>query len=93
MLGIVDGEVGLYKAQMNGGVFLNNANKAYLPATALGNAQGASSLKFNFGATTDISGVAAQQKSEVIYDLYGRKVNSATAPGIYIINGKKVMVK
>ena len=93
VLGIVDGEVGLYKAQMNGGVFLNNANKAYLPATALGNAQGASSLKFNFGATTDICGVAAQQKSEVIYDLYGRKVNSATAPGIYIINGKKVMVK
>ena len=93
VLGIVDGEVGLYKAQMNGGVFLNNANKAYLPASALKNAQGASSLKFNFGATTDISGVATQLKSEVIYDLYGRKVNSATAPGIYIINGKKVMVK
>ena len=31
--------------------------------------------------------------SEVIYDLQGRKVNEITVSGIYIINGKKVVVK
>ena len=92
---MVDGVVGLYKAEMNGGVFLNNANKAYLPVSALtASAQGAKALKFRFDdQTTGINGVATGKKPEVIFDLYGRKVNNATAPGLYIINGKKVMVK
>lgn len=95
VLGMVDGVVGLYKAEMAGGVFLNNANKAYLPVSALtASAQGAKALKFRFDdQTTGINGVATGKKPEVIFDLYGRKVNNATAPGLYIINGKKVMVK
>ena len=94
VLGIVDGNVGLYMAEMNGGVFLNNANKAYLPASEVPTAQGAKALKFRFDdQTTGINGVATGKKPEVIFDLYGRKVNNATAPGLYIINGKKVMVK
>ncbi len=94
VLGMIDGEVGLYKAQMAGGVFLNNANKAYLPASLVPAAQGAKALKFRFDdQTTGINGVATGKKPEVIFDLYGRKVNNATAPGLYIINGKKVMVK
>ena len=95
VLGVVDGNVGLYMAEMNGGVFLNNANKAYLPVSALtASAQGAKVLKFCFDdQTTGINGVATGKKPEVIFDLYGRKVNNATAPGLYIINGKKVMVK
>ena len=28
-----------------------------------------------------------------IYDLFGRRLDAATAPGIYIVNGKKVLVK
>ena len=94
VLGIVDGNVGLYMAEMNGGVFLNNANKAYLPASEVPTTQGAKALKFRFDdQTTGINGVATGKKPEVIFDLYGRKVNNATAPGLYIINGKKVMVK
>jgi hypothetical protein len=94
VLGMVDGVVGLYKAQMAGGVFLNNANKAYLPASEVPTTQGAKALKFRFDdQTTGINGVATGKKPEVIFDLYGRKVNNATAPGLYIINGKKVMVK
>ena len=27
------------------------------------------------------------------YDMYGRKVNNITTPGLYIVNGKKVLVK
>lgn len=95
VLSIVDGEVGLYKAQMAGGVFLNNANKAYLPASAVsGVAQGASGFKFRFdNQTTGIEGAPALNGTKAIYDLSGRKVNDITAPGLYIVNGKKVMVK
>jgi hypothetical protein len=31
--------------------------------------------------------------SETIYDLQGRKVNNINMPGIYIINGKKYVIK
>lgn len=94
VLGMVDGVVGLYKAEMNDGKFLNNANKAYLLASEVPTAQGTKALKFRFDdQTTGINGVTTGKKPEVIFDLYGRKVNNATAPGLYIINGKKVMVK
>lgn len=88
-----DDKVGLYKAKMAGGVFLNNANKAYLPANAVSEAvQGANGLKFRF-ETTGIEGVSAVKGEKVIFDLAGRKLNDMSAPGIYIVNGKKVMVK
>ena len=93
VLSMVDGEVGLYKAEMAGGVFLNNAYKAYLPASAVPNAvQGASGFKFRF-ETTGIEGVQVAQGKKAIYDLSGRKVNDMKAPGLYIVNGKKVLVK
>ena len=92
VLGVVDGEVGLYKAEMAGGVWLNNANKAYLPATA---ANGAASYSFRFGeGTTGIDEMTEQRaESKEIYDLTGRRVEAITAPGIYIVGGKKVLVK
>ena len=93
VLSVVDDEVGLYKAEMNGGVFLNNANKAYLPASALpASVQGANGFKFRF-ETTGVEGVQVAQGKKVIFDLSGRKVNDMTAPGVYIVNGKKVLVK
>ena len=91
VLGIVDGEVGLYKAEMAGGVWLNNANKAYLPATA---ANGAASYSFRFGeGTTAIENVEVENVVKAIYDLTGRRIEAITAPGIYIVGGKKVLVK
>ena len=44
-------------------------------------------------AETAIEGVEAEAENAVIYDLTGRRVNEITKAGIYIINGKKVMVK
>lgn len=91
VLGKGGNEVGLYKAQMMGGVFLNNANKAYLPATAV--QSNAKALKFNFD-TTGVEDVKVETTGKkVIYDLSGRRVNEMAQPGIYIVNGKKVMVK
>ena len=95
VLGIVDGVVGLYKAQMAGGVWLNNANKAYLPASAVPtSAQGAASFSFRFGeGTTAVENVEVEDEVKAIYDLTGRRVEAITAPGIYIVGGKKVLVK
>ena len=91
VLGKVDGVVGLYKADMKGGVWLNNANKAYLPKSA---ANGAASYSFAFGeGTTAVENVEVEDTVKTIYDLTGRRVEEISAPGIYIVNGKKVLVK
>ena len=99
-----DGEAGLYKTAMTEvelsatsgkvNVFLNNANKAYLPASALTAAAQASN-GFRFGeGTTGIDEITDNRvQSTVIYDLTGRRVEDITTPGIYIVNGKKVLVK
>ena len=98
-----NGGVGLYKAQTtnvstSGGdlkVFLNNAGKAYLPASAVpAAANGAANFSFRFeGGTTGISEVKGENgEVKAIFDLTGRQVN-AVERGIYIINGKKVLVK
>ena len=97
VLGIKDGVVGLYKATTTGqaeGTFLNNAGKAYLPVSALPTtAQGAASFSFRFeGGTTGISEVKTENE-KAIYDLTGRRVEAITEAGIYIVNGKKVLVK
>ena len=95
VLGKVDGEVGFYKALMTDGQWLNNANKAYLPVSALPkDAQGAASFSFRFeGGTTGVEEVKTENgEVKAIYDLTGRQVN-AVERGIYIINGKKVLVK
>ena len=106
VLGVVEGETGLYKTQMSTvqlssasgsvSVFLNNAYKAYLPASAVpAAAQGAANFSFRFeGGTTGISEVKGENgEVKAIYDLTGRRVEEITAPGIYIVNGKKTLVK
>ena len=104
VLGVVKGETGLYKTQMSTvalssasgsvSVFLNNAYKAYLPASEVPTtAQGAASFSFRFeGGTTGISEVKTENEN-AIYDLTGRRVEAITEAGIYIVNGKKVLVK
>ena len=44
--------------------------------------------------TTDIEDVKVEAPAmQGIYDLFGRRIEAVTAPGIYIVNGKKVLVK
>ena len=84
-------------------VFKNNAYKAYLPASAVpATANNVASFSFRFGeGTTGVEEmkteptVDASQNGNVktVYDLTGRRVEEITAPGIYIVNGKKVLVK
>ena len=91
VLGVVDGEVGLYKAKADGTSWLNNANRAYLPKPKdMSNTIG---YRFNFGGTTAIEEVETEAAETVIYDLTGRRVNEITKAGVYIVNGHKILVK
>ncbi len=42
---------------------------------------------------TGINGIDAENGETVIFDITGRKIEAITAPGVYIVNGKKVLVK
>ena len=93
VLSKVDGVVGFYKAEMVDGTWLNNANKAYLPASVVPN-KSVAFYGFDWDGTTGIDEVKGENGNvKVIYDLTGRRIEVITVPGIYIVNGKKVLVK
>ncbi|MBR3616567.1 MAG: calycin-like domain-containing protein [Bacteroidaceae bacterium] len=50
-------------------------------------------VKFGNEDVTGIEQIAGEKGEKVIFDLTGRRVEAITAPGIYIVNGKKVIVK
>ena len=81
--------VGFYKLSSGGTI---GANKAYL--TYSGGGSSAPSF-FGFdGNTTGIDAtlVNSEKVNSVVYDLQGRKVAQPTK-GLYIVNGKKVVIK
>lgn len=84
-----DGVVGFYKPNSN--ITSLAANKAYVIAPAT---EGALALNFG-GNVTGINSVidnAAMPNNVEIYDLAGRRVNHAVK-GVYVVNGKKIIVK
>lgn len=86
-------DLGFYWGAAEGGAFKMKAGKAYL-AVKQDVAQGAQ--KFNLeGNATGIEAVEqANEANRVVYTLDGRRVmNEKLAKGLYIINGKKVLVK
>ncbi len=81
--------VGFYYGAADGAAFTNGAHKAYL---ALPAASGVRAFLFNGNTTTGIQNAIANNAASQVYDLQGRRVQSAQK-GLYIINGKKVLVK
>ena len=77
----------------NGVVTAFNAGTIYVSATTT---DGSNLSDVCIVAVKDgsaISSISASQDAKTIYDLQGRKVNSSTQKGIYIIGNKKVVVK
>ena len=72
--------------------FWNDANKAYL-VVSKDAAQGSTGFRFDIDGTTGVEEVKGESgEVKTVYDLQGRKVENPSK-GIYVINGKKVIVK
>ena len=92
--------IGFYQAELNKNAtgndgtthFKNNAYKSYLLATDIpATLSRSAGFRFSFGGTTAVEEVEIVNEKEEIYDLTGRKLSEITKPGIYIINGNKVI--
>ena len=84
--------LGFYWGADNGGAFYVKAGTAYL-AVPKAKAAGAKGFAFN-GEATGIEGVNANvENAKAIYNLNGQRVASMAKPGLYFVNGKKVVRK
>lgn len=83
--------LGFYWGAPEGGKFFVKAGTAYLAVLA-GDAN-AKGFAFN-GEATGIEGVNANvENAKAIYNLNGQRVASMAKPGLYIVNGKKMVVR
>jgi hypothetical protein len=89
-LGRKNNEIGFYK--FTGGTITLGANKAYLETPAPGGAVKGFVLGFN-----DLVGVdkihSEEAKDAVLFNLAGQRVAQPSQRGVYIVGGKKVVVK
>ena len=103
VLSMKNGSIGMYRTMINKDAdgnagnthFLNNANKLYLKVPEGSTIAMSNFIKFSFDndIVTDIEDFKEESDASVIYDLQGRKLNTITEPGLYIINGNKVFIK
>lgn len=85
-------QLGFYWGADNGDAFYVKAGTAYL-AVPKAKAAGAKGFTLN-GEATGIEGVNANvENAKAIYNLNGQRVASMAKPGLYIVNGKKVVRK
>lgn len=84
--------LGFYWGADNGGAFYVKAGTAYL-AVPEANTTGAKGFTLS-GEATGIEGVNANvENAKAIYNLNGQRVASMAKPGLYIVNGKKMVVR
>lgn len=94
-----DANLGFYWGTEKGAAFMNKAGKAYLalPVTeGQSMAKGFSLSDLANGTTTSIQQAStATATASSIFDINGRRVSTlnGAAKGVYIVGGKKVMVK
>ena len=83
--------LGFYWGAPKGGKFFVKAGTAYLAVPA--DDATAKGFAFN-GEATGIEGVNANvENAKAIYNLNGQRVASMAKPGLYIVNGKKMVVR
>lgn len=84
---------GKYGIDENGKLHKGGVNAYVNPFHAYLNVEGVTSVAFD-GSVTAINSIAADKVADTaVYDLSGRRVNGKLQKGLYIINGKKVVVK
>ena len=84
--------LGFYWGAPEGGAFYVKAGTAYL-AVLKANAADAKGFTLS-GEATGIEGVNANvENAKAIYNLNGQRVASMAKPGLYIVNGKKMVVR
>lgn len=90
-LSVKNGKAGFYYGATDGGIFENQANKAYLPVpVSLSN--GAKSFFFDEATGIDNMLATEENAGRAIYNLAGQLVNDSYK-GVVIVNGKKVLRK
>ena len=87
--------LGFYYGTTDGGAFTNGAHKAYLAVPAEAAVGGAKGFALN-GETDGIEAVVTAEtdyEHADVYTLSGQRVARPTTAGVYIVNGKKVVIK
>ena len=90
-LGIYETVVGFYHWDQNA----LNANRAYLPASKVGDTSRGFAIKWNDDEVTGIRAIdngKQAQNNGAFYDLSGRRVENPQH-GLYIVNGRVVVIK
>lgn len=105
ILSILDEKVGMYKVNMVPAenraldyvtvpTFINQAHRAWLPHSGTSLVGCAFAIGRRDDGTTAVENVEINSGVEnEIFDLQGRRVINITSPGIYIKNGKKIIIK
>ena len=84
--------LGFYWGAEEGGAFKVKDGLAYL-AVPSADAHNAKGFRFD-GVTNGIDGVEVDRnKPHDLYNLIGQRVVGKAAPGIYVVNGKKVIIR
>ena len=85
-------DLGFYYGADAGGAFYVKKETAYL-AVPTAKAEGAKAFVLD-DETTAINGISTRNnQAETVYNLNGQRVTSMAKPGLYIVNGKKVVRK
>ena len=83
--------LGFYWGAADGGAFSVKAGTAYL---AVPEGSGAKAFTLDGGVVTGISSVNVESnRTKTIYNIAGQRVYDMTKSGLYIVDGKKVVVK
>ena len=90
VLAVENKKAGFYKKEAGFKVY---NHKAYLNVPKVGDSAPALTIRFEGDGSTEIEkSEIRNQKSEMIYDLMGRRVENPTK-GVYIVGGRKVVIK
>ena len=93
----IEGATVTFVAEMNATISKPDTYTFTIPAGLIkatdGEEYAGGTFTFTIAEETAIEGVEAEVENNAIYDLSGRKIETITKGGIYIIGGKKVYVK